>query len=124
MFSVLHKFDVKISVTPNGLEKYMAFILGKNLVFNDSMQFMNSSLDRLVKNLLDEDFKYLEEEFGSRNLEILKQKDAYPYEYMNSFKRFNENKLPARNISIVQQKKEKLIMITKYQMVTQVLKII
>ena len=34
------------------------------------------------------------EEFGSKNLELLKQKDAYPYEYMNSFKRFNEEKLP------------------------------
>ena len=47
------------------------------------MQFMNSSLDKLVKNLSDEDFKYLVEEFGSKNLEILKQKSAYPYEYMN-----------------------------------------
>ena len=27
-------------------------------------------------------------------MELLKQKDAYPYEYMNSFKRFNEQKLP------------------------------
>ena len=27
----------------------------------------------------DEDFKYLVEEFGSENLELLKQKDAYPY---------------------------------------------
>ena len=34
------------------------------------------------------------EEFGSKNLELLKQKDAYPYEYMDSFKRFNEEKLP------------------------------
>ena len=41
----------------NGLEKYMAFFLNKNLVFNDSMQFMNSSLDELVKNLSDEGFK-------------------------------------------------------------------
>ena len=57
---------------------------------------MNSSLDKLVKNLSDKDFKYLIEEFGSENLELLKQKDAYPYEYMNSFERFNEEKLPAR----------------------------
>ena len=27
---------------------------------------------------------------------MLKQKGAYPYEYMNSFKRFNEEKLPAK----------------------------
>ena len=90
IFSELNKFDVKINVIPNGLEKYMAFFLNKNLVFIDSMLFMNSSLDKLVRNLSDEDFKYLVEEFGSENLEILNQKGAYPYEYMNNFKRFNE----------------------------------
>ena len=70
--------------------------MNKNLVVIGSMQFMNSSLDKLVKNLSDEDFKYLVEEFGSENLELLKQKGDYPYEYMNSFERFNEEKLPAR----------------------------
>ena len=60
------------------------------------MQFMNSSLDKLVKNLSDEDFKYLVEEFGSENLELLKQKDASSNECMNSFERFKEEKLPAR----------------------------
>ena len=63
---------MKISVIPNELEKYMAFFLGRNLVFVDSMEFMNSSLYKLVKNLLDKDFKYLVEEFGSENLELLK----------------------------------------------------
>ena len=53
---------------------------------------MNSSLDKLVKNVSDEDFKY----FSSENLRLLKQKGAYPYEYMNSFEKFNEKKLPAR----------------------------
>ena len=53
---------------------------------------MNSSLDKLVKNLSDNDFKYLTEEFRSKNLELLK-KGAYPYEYMDSFKRFIEEKL-------------------------------
>ena len=32
------KFDVKVSVIPNGLEKYMAFTINKNLVFIDSIQ--------------------------------------------------------------------------------------
>ena len=72
----------------------LAFILNKNLAVTDSMQFMNSSLEKLVKNLSDDDFKYLTKEFGSKNLELLKQKDAYPYEYMDSFKRFGEEKLP------------------------------
>ena len=71
------------------------FFLNKNLVFIDSMQFMISSLDKLVKYLSDKDFKYLIEEFRSENLELLKQKGAYPYKYMDSFERFNEKKLPA-----------------------------
>ena len=86
----------------------MAFFLNKNLVFIDSMQFKNSSLDKLVKNLSGEDFEYLVEEFGPDNLEILKQKGAYPYEYMNSFKRFNEDKLPARKCFFSSTKKEKI----------------
>ena len=72
VFCELNKSDVKIDVIPNGLEKYMAIFLGKNLVFIDSMQFMNSSLEKLVKNLLKNDFKYLTEEFGSKKLELLK----------------------------------------------------
>ena len=71
----------------------MAFFLNKRLVFINSMQFMNSRLDKLVKNLLDKDFKYLIKQFASEYLELLKQKDAYPYEYMTSFERFNEEKL-------------------------------
>ena len=51
---------------------------------------MNSSLDKLVKNLTDNDFKYLTEAFGFKNLELLKQKGLYPYQYMDSFKKFNE----------------------------------
>ena len=94
IFDELKNFDVKIDVIPNRLKKYMAFFLNKNLVFIDSVQFMNSSLEKLVKNLLDNDFKYLTEEFGYKNLELLKQKDAYPLEYMDSFKRFSEEKLP------------------------------
>ena len=96
IFNELDKFDVKINVIPNGLEKYMAFFLNKNLVFIDSMQFLNSSLDKLVKNLSHEGFKYLVEKFGSENLGLLKQKGACLYKYMNSFERFNEEKLPAR----------------------------
>ena len=58
------------------------------------MQFMNSSLKKLIKNLSDNDFEYLTEEFGSKNLELFKQKDAYPYEYIDSFKRFSKEKFP------------------------------
>ena len=118
IFRELDKFDVKINVIPNVLEKYMAFFLDKNLVFIDSMQFMNSSLDNLVKSLSDQDFKYLVEEFGSKNSELLKQKGAYPYEYMNSFEKFNEEKLPAKKSFYRSTKDGKSVMMVKYQTVT------
>ena len=94
IFKGLSNFNCKISVIPNGLEKYMSFTLNKNLVFIDSMLFMNFSLNKLVKNLSDEDFKYLSKEFGGKNLELLKKKDIYPYEYFNSFKKIKETNLP------------------------------
>ena len=53
IFKKLNKFNCSVSVIPNGLEKYMSFSLGKNIIFIDSMLFMNSSLDKLVKNLND-----------------------------------------------------------------------
>ena len=94
------------------------FVLNENLVFTGSMQFMNSSLDKLVKNFSEEDFKYLVEEFGSENLKVLKQKGGYPYEYMNSFERFNEKNCLLENIFTALQKMEKLVMMVKYQTVT------
>ena len=63
IFKELTKFDYKVSVIPNGLEKHMSFTLDKNIVFIDSMLFMNSSLDKLAGNLSWEDFKYLSEVF-------------------------------------------------------------
>ena len=117
IFNELDKYDVKISVISNGLENNMAFF-SKNLLFIDCMQFMNSSLDTLVKKLSDEHFKYLIEEFGSKNLELLKQKGDYPYEYMNSFERINEEKLPARKYFFSLIKTGKIVDDGKYQTVT------
>ena len=98
----ISNFDVSIDVIPSGLEKYMAFIVNKNIVFIDSMEFMNSSLDSLVGNLVDADFKYLSEGFKGRCnfiecLEWVKKKGVYPYEYVNSFKKFDEVELPSKS---------------------------
>ena len=98
IFKELSGFNgLKTSVIPNGLEKYMAFTLNKNLAFVDSMLFMNSGFDILVKNLSDKDFNYLSEEFNGAQLKLVKEKGIYPYEYMNSFKKFKENKLHDKN---------------------------
>ena len=92
----LSNFDVKVDVIPCGLEKYMVFIVNRWLVFIDSMQFMNDSLDILVKNLVDEDFKCFSEVFSGERLQLVKQKGVYPYEYVDSFKKFSECELPSR----------------------------
>ena len=68
------KFDVKIGVIPNGLEKYMQFAFNKSLAFINSMQVMNSSLDALVKNLSDNDFKHLSQECAGEQVKFVKQK--------------------------------------------------
>ena len=41
---------------------------------------MNSRVIKIVRNFIDDDFKYLTEEFGFKNVELLKQKGVYPYE--------------------------------------------
>ena len=46
--SCVIKQKIKIFI---GVEKYMAFIINRNLVFIDSMQFMNYGSDSLAKNL-------------------------------------------------------------------------
>ena len=63
--TVIEKFDLIVDVIKNGLEKYMVFASNRNLVYIGSMQFMNSSLDVLVKNFSDNHFKYLSHEFRS-----------------------------------------------------------
>ena len=95
------KFDVKISVVPNGLKKYMAFTINKILVFIGSMQFINSIVNILVKNLSDNDFKYLSQEISDDLLELVKQKGVYPYEYMSNFKKFSDEQLPNRSKFLV-----------------------
>ena len=62
----LGKFNLKISVISNGLEKYMSFTINNKLSFIDSFQFLSSSLDSLVKNLGNDDFKYLSQKFDNK----------------------------------------------------------
>ena len=92
----INKFDVKLNVIPNGLGKCMAFTINNN-VFIDSMQFISSNLNKLVKNLSNNDFKYLSQELSCDLLQLVKQRVVYPCEYMDSFKKFSEDKLSDRS---------------------------
>ena len=69
-------------------------MLGNHLTFIDSFQFMSSSLDRLVSNLPIESLKYTSQKFKGEKLNLMSQKGVYPYDYKNSFDKFNEQLPP------------------------------
>ena len=93
-FKELNNFDnIDIQVIPKTSEKCMSIIINKNIIFLDSLQFCNSSLNNLASNLNNEDFKHLMLEFPIEKLEILKRKESYPYEWVDSYEQFNHQEL-------------------------------
>ena len=70
----------------------MTFTINKNFVFIDSMQFTNSSLHALVKNLSEMNFKYLSQEFSGEQLRLIKQKGVYPFQVICLQKAFKNLK--------------------------------
>ena len=88
--------QMNINAIPNNMEKYMSFMLGKHLTFLDSFQFMSSSLDKLVSNLPAEALKYTSERFQKEKLNLMTRKGIYPYDYMDSFEKFNKTELPTK----------------------------
>ena len=96
IFEELNNLNVDIEVIPKDIDKYMSIIAKRYIIFIDSIQFYNGSLDTLESNLKDEDFKQLTSEFGNDKLEILKRKDAYPYEWVDSYEKFKNLFLPEK----------------------------
>ena len=88
--------QMNINAIPNNMEKYMAFMLGNHLTFIDSFQFMRSSLDKLVSNLPAEALKYTSKRFQKEKLNLMTRKGIYPYDYMDSFEKFNKTELPTK----------------------------
>ena len=87
---------ISIKVIAQNAEKYMAFYISK-LSFIDSFQFMSSSLDKLAGNLEDRDFIYTKDYFTDPvQFNLMKRKGVYPYDYMDSFSKFNDRELPQR----------------------------
>ena len=83
------KCQMNINAIPNNMEKYMAFMLGNHLTFLDSFQFMSSSLEKLVGNLPKESLKYTSKMFKGTKFDLMVRKGVYPYDYMDSFDKFN-----------------------------------
>ena len=68
------------------------------LKFIDSFKFMSSSLDSLVNNLAKGDHKFWGfEEYSDKQCELLIRKGIYPYEYIDSWDKFNETRLPSKD---------------------------
>ena len=103
----------KIDCIPNNEEKYISFsktiktgeYINKKgetknkyfkIVFKDSMKFMLSSVEALVNNLSEDDFKNLEKYFTPEEIKLLKQKGFYPYEYMDNIKKFKDPTPPTQ----------------------------
>ena len=89
------KCQMNINAIPNNMEKYMAFMLGNHLTFIDSFQFMSSGLDKLVSNLPKQALKFTSQKFQGKKLDLMSQKGVYPYDFMDSFDKFDE-KLPLK----------------------------
>ncbi len=97
-----------ISMMGSSTEKITALTLNKTLQFVDSASFFGgASLDATVKSLGVEDFqlfikfmtKYCEDrgiDFTDDLFNRLKDKGAYPYNYMCDFKKFNLTELPSK----------------------------
>ena len=79
----------------------MSIIVNRHITFINTLQFYNGSLETLEPNLNNEDFKHLISEFGIDKLEILKRKDAYAYEWVDSYKKFKYLSLPENKNSFI-----------------------
>ena len=93
IFKELNNFDVDIAIIPKGIDKYVSIIAN---YFYRLTSILNSSLDTLASNLEDNDFKHLTSEFGIDKLEILKRKDAYPHEWVDSYEKSKHPSLPEK----------------------------
>ena len=88
------KVPVEKYVDKNGEEKDKLI----ELRFIDSFKFMSSSLDSLTKNLVGSRKRLFGfEDYSELQYGLLTRKGVYPYEYINSWDRFEETQFPSIN---------------------------
>ena len=71
-------------------------MLGSHLNFIDSFQFMSSSLDKLVNNILKNDLIYTFQVFKGKKQDLMSKKGVYLYDFMASSEKFDQTELPAK----------------------------
>ena len=67
-----------------------------HLKFVDTMNFMRTSLKKLVGNMDKPSFKHTGKYFHGEELDLMLRKGVYPYEYMTGVQRLNEQSLPPK----------------------------
>ena len=58
---------------------------------------MSSSLDKLVENLSNKAIKYTDQEFSVEEFTLMKKKGVNPYDFMDSFEKFDKRELPNKD---------------------------
>lgn len=68
------------------------------LRFLDSFRFMASSIEKLAKNLDDQQCKYVSKEFAQdyKKFKLIRRKGIFPYTYITDFSKLYETKLPGK----------------------------
>ena len=93
LMQAISKVEGRVSCIPNNTEKYISFSLGQ-LRFIDSAQFLLAPLDKLVAANKPEAFQITAR--YEPDCALFLRKGVYPYEYMDSWERFEETKLPPK----------------------------
>ena len=96
----LSKVTLKISLVPNGLEKYMIFTINNKLSFIDSFRFLSSALYSLVKSLNEDHFKHLSQKRNKNKLDFVKQKDFILINIGVILKSSKKNYLAKKNLKV------------------------
>ena len=103
---LLAESEGEVSCIPQNEEKYMSFskdvlvdvIDGKNvyvmLNFKDTFRFLTKSLASLVE--ITSKFRHTDKYFTEEEQKVLRSKQYYPYEYMDSFSRMKETIIPSK----------------------------
>ena len=89
--------DGRITAIVQNMEKMISFSWGQ-FRFVDSYAFLSSSSRQAGYKYSQEDLSFTRQRFPASQVDLMTRKGVYPYEYMDSFDRFDEKELPTQVI--------------------------